>query len=171
MSHLKQVSSLSLRHDLSDPLQTGIRFLLLPLPPPPWPLIARRLPVPCGEAMSGVYLVSLHAPFGGSQTNGVRDSLSTGSQKGTMRRSRQPHPDSTPFGHSSAPKGETSVSCSMITMVKTRVHITFPIPFTSAIFPFLAHGIGTNSHLPCVLAHGSFNCSSAPPNYSGRTYS
>lgn len=37
LPHLRQVCSLSLRHGLSDPLQTGIRFLPLPLPAMPWP--------------------------------------------------------------------------------------------------------------------------------------
>lgn len=33
---------------LSTPLQDGIRFLLIPLPSTPWPLLARGLPAPCG---------------------------------------------------------------------------------------------------------------------------
>jgi hypothetical protein len=33
---------------LCHPLQMAVRFLLNPLPPPPWPLIARGLPTPVG---------------------------------------------------------------------------------------------------------------------------
>src|SRR5438034_11374419 len=74
------------------------------------------------------------------------------------------------FGHSSPLAGETSVSCLIVTTVQARVHITFPMPFTPATFPRLVRGIGTDSRQPCVLAHGLFNRSSAPPDYSRRTY-
>jgi len=75
-----------------------------------------------------------------------------------------------PFGRSSSLTGETSVSCLIVTVVRTRVHITFPIPCTPATLPRLVRGIGTDSRQSCVLAHRSFNRSSAPPDYSGRTY-
>ena len=76
-----------------------------------------------------------------------------------------------PFGRSSSLAGKTSVSCLLVMTVQTRVHVTFPIPFTSATFPFLVHGIGADSRRPYVLAYRLFNRSSARPNYSRRTYS
>ena len=76
-----------------------------------------------------------------------------------------------PFGCSSPFAGETSVSCSIVTTVHTKVHITFPIPFTPATLPSLALGIGAGSRQSCVLAHRSFNCSFARPDYSRRTCS
>jgi len=124
---------------------------------------------PCGLAVSGAYLVSLCAHLAGEPDDGVRDSLSAGSRMGTMRSPRHAHPDFVPFGYSSSIAEETSVSCAIFTTVQTRVHITFPIPFTLAAFSLLAYEIGTDSHQPCVLAHRSFNHSSAPPNYSRRT--
>ena len=125
---------------------------------------------PCGPAMSGAYLVSLCAHLAGEPEDGVRDSLSAGSHSGTMRSARHAHPDFAPFGYSSSIAGETSVSCSIFTTVQTRVHITFPIPFTLAIFPVLAPEIGTDSRQPCVLAHRSFNHSFALPDCSRCTY-
>ena len=129
-----------------------------------------RVANPCRLAVSGAYLVSLCAHLAGRPDDGVRDSLSAGSHLGTMRSPRHAHPDFVPFGYSSSITGETSVSCSIFTTVQTRVHITFPIPYTSATFPLLAREIGTDSRQPCVLAHRSFNRSSAPPDYSRRTY-
>ena len=76
-----------------------------------------------------------------------------------------------PFGYSSPPKEKTSVSCVLFTAVHSRIHITFPVPFTLATFPSLANGIGTDSRQFYVLAHRLFNRSSAPPDCSRRTYS
>lgn len=125
---------------------------------------------PCGLAVSGAYLVSLCAHLAGKPDDGVRDSLSAGSLVENDTQSMTEHPDFVPFGRSSPISRETSVSCLLVTTVQARVHITFPVPFTSATFPFLAHGIGTDSRQPCVLAHRSFNHSSEPPDYSRRTY-
>jgi hypothetical protein len=90
---------------------------------------------------------------------------------GTNAESRPDIPDLVPFGRSSPPKRETSVSCLMVTTVLTRVHCMFPIPFTLATFLLLARRIGTGLHQSYVLAHRSFNRSFAPPDYSRRTCS
>ena len=90
---------------------------------------------------------------------------------GTNAESRPDIPDLVPFGRSSPPKRETSVSCLMVTTVLTRVHSMFPIPFTLATFLLLARRIGTGLHPSYVLEHRSFNRSFAPPDYSRRTCS
>lgn len=46
--------------------------------------------------------------------------------------------------------GETRVSCLLVTAVQTRVHITFPVPFTLAIYLFLANRFGDDSRHPGV---------------------
>ena len=90
---------------------------------------------------------------------------------GTNAESRPAIPDLMPFGRSSPPRRETSVSCLMVTTVQTRVHSMFPVPCTLAIFLLLARRIGTGLRPSYVLAHRSFNHSFAPPDYSRRTCS
>ncbi len=102
----------------------------LPLPPSRLPLIARGLPTPCGVGVSGAYLVSLCAQSGGYRTVGVRDSLSAAGPCGERAVESRPAALSpVPFGRSSPPKREASVSCSMLTTVQARVHRCFPYPF------------------------------------------
>lgn len=69
----------------------------------------------------------------------------------TNAESRPDIPDLMPFGRSSPPKRETSVSCLMVTTVQTRVHCMFPIPYTLALLLLLARRIGTGLHPPYVL--------------------
>lgn len=118
LPHLRQVCSLSLRHDLSDPLQTGIRFLPLPLPPPHLPLITRGLPTPRGAGVSGAYLVSPDAQSGGYRTDGVRDSnIRRRSYRERTAIHDMPFQTWCRFGRSSPPRREASVSCSLLTTV------------------------------------------------------
>lgn len=127
---------------------------------------------PCGLAMNGAYLVSLRAQSGGYQTDGVRDSLSAADRFGKRNAESRPAlPDLTPFGCSSPREREASVSCLMVTTVRTRVHSMFPVPFTLAIPLRLARRVETNLRSPYVLAHRSFNYSFEPPDYSKRTCS
>ena len=100
--------------------------------------------------MSGVYLVALCAHLAGGPDDGVRDSLSAGSS-GERREAIDLHVP-TPCLLAAAPlfDGETSVSCLLVTAVQTRVHITFPVPFTLAIYLFLANRFGDDSRPPGV---------------------
>jgi hypothetical protein len=71
---LKQVSPLSRGaklEPLSDPLQAGIRFLLLPLPAAPSPSLLLGLPPPEAVALHRVYLVSQGAHLMANQTMGL----------------------------------------------------------------------------------------------------
>lgn len=125
---------------LYRPLQTVIRFLLLPLPPAPWPLLALRLPIHlCGCTGDAWGLPRFSkCPFGWLSDDRLRDVLSAARVGEPIAVHDRQWP--TWCLLATAPSFARRNKRKLFTVNDGSIErsLTFPIPFTLACFDCLA---------------------------------